>query len=45
MMKTYLDRGEGKKLIPKVSAVFGFDICQKKGGPVVRSYTIDLKNG
>lgn len=34
MMKVYLDRGEGKHLIPKVAAVFGFEILGKKGGPV-----------
>jgi len=33
-MQVYLDRGEGKHLISKVGAVFGFEILEKKGGPV-----------
>lgn len=45
MMRTFLDRGQGKHLIQKCGAVYGFDITAKKGGPVVRNYTIDLKNG
>lgn len=44
-MKTFLDRGEGKALVPKVQSVFGFGIQAKKGGPIVKQYTIDLKNG
>ena len=32
LMKTFLARGEGKHLIPKVKAVFGFEILEKKGG-------------
>lgn len=43
MMKTYLDQGLGKDLIPKVQAVFGFEI--KKDGKVQTVYEIDLKNG
>lgn len=45
MMRTYLDRGLGKSLIQKCGAVYGFDVLAKKGAPVARSYTIDLKNG
>lgn len=45
MMKAYLDKGEGKALIPKVNAIFGFNILAKKGGKPERSFTIDLKNG
>jgi len=45
MMRVYLERGEGKALIPKVDAVFNFEIKTKKNGPVVKSYVIDLKNG
>ena len=44
-MKVYLGRGEGKKLIKSVNAVFGFEITQKKGGKPVLIYEIDLKNG
>lgn len=45
MMKTYLDRGEGKAVVPKVASIFGFDIIKTKGGKVEASYEIDLKNG
>jgi len=45
MMKVYLARGEGKGLIKKVNAVFGFNITKKKGGPAISTYEIDLKNG
>jgi hypothetical protein len=30
MMKVFLDRGEGKPLIPKVDAVFNFEIKSTK---------------
>ena len=45
MMKTYLDRGEGKSVVAKVSAIFGFEITKTKGGKVEATYEIDLKNG
>lgn len=45
MMKEYLARGEGKGLIKKVNAVYGFDITKKKGAKPTLMYTIDLKNG
>jgi len=45
MMKVFLDRGEGKHLIKKVNALYGFDITKKKGAKPSLSYTIDLKNG
>lgn len=45
MMKTYLDQGLGKALIPKVAAVFAFEITKTKGGKVEATYEIDLKNG
>mgnify|MGYP003706693321 CR=1 FL=1 len=45
MMKEFLARGEGKALIPKVSAVFGFEITKKKGEKPTLIYEIDLKNG
>lgn len=44
-MKTYLSLGEGKHLIQKVNATFEFNITKTKGGPIVASYLIDLKNG
>ena len=44
-MKVYLGRGEGKGLIKKVNAVFGFEITPKKGAKPTLIYEIDLKNG
>lgn len=43
MMKVFLDRGEGKPLIPKVDAVFNFEIKSTKQGPVIKTIVIDLK--
>jgi 3-hydroxyacyl-CoA dehydrogenase/3a,7a,12a-trihydroxy-5b-cholest-24-enoyl-CoA hydratase len=45
LIKNYLGGDEGKKLVSKVAAVFQFDILLKKGGDVVKSWKIDLKNG
>lgn len=45
MMYTYLGEGHGKELIPKVGAVYGFEITKTKGGKVEVIYEIDLKNG
>lgn len=45
MMANFLDRGEGKALIPKVGAVFEFEIVRTKGGKPEVTYAIDLKNG
>lgn len=45
MMKEFLRRGEGKPLIPKVQAVFGFEITKKKGAKPSLIYEIDMKNG
>ena len=45
MMHTYLGMGLGKDVIPKVSAVFAFEITKTKGGKVESVYEIDLKNG
>ncbi|CAD8066330.1 unnamed protein product [Paramecium primaurelia] len=45
LMKAFLDRGEGKEFIPKVQGVFNFEIITQKGGPVIKSWVIDLKNG
>jgi len=44
-MSSYLNQGLGKALIPKVNAVFGFEITLKKGGKPQLIYEIDLKNG
>lgn len=45
MMRSFLERGEGKHLIPKVKSIYGFEIIKVKGGPVLKTWTIDLKNG
>jgi len=45
MMANYLARGEGKATVPKVSAVFGFEITPKKGAKPALIYEIDMKNG
>lgn len=44
MMGEFLSRGEGKDLVPKVQAVFQFDIWVTKG-VIAGSWEIDLKNG
>mmetsp|Transcript_139017 Transcript_139017/g.196772 ORF Transcript_139017/g.196772 Transcript_139017/m.196772 type:complete len:143 (-) Transcript_139017:35-463(-) len=44
MMTEYLSRGEGKDLPDKVGASFQFDVRAKKGGPIIGSWTIDLKS-
>merc|ERR1739838_784284 len=44
-MANYLGQGHGKALIPKVSAVFGFEITKKKGQKPTLIYEIDLKSG
>lgn len=45
MMSAYLAGGHGKALIPKVDAIFGFQITKKKGAKPSLIYEIDLKNG
>jgi len=45
MMAAYLAAGHGKALIPKVDAIFGFQITAKKGAQPSLIYEIDLKNG
>mmetsp|Transcript_31720 Transcript_31720/g.42948 ORF Transcript_31720/g.42948 Transcript_31720/m.42948 type:complete len:121 (-) Transcript_31720:63-425(-) len=45
MMANYLARGEGKATVPKVAAVFGFEITPKKGAKPALIYEIDMKNG
>merc|ERR1712080_168083 len=46
MMKNYLAEGDnGKTLVKKVGAIFGFNVLDKKGGKVIASFTINLKEG
>lgn len=45
MMRVFLERGEGKHLVPKVAAIYNFELKTEKKGPVVKTYNIDLKSG
>ena len=45
MMKTYLDQGNGKDLIPKIASTFAFEITRTKGAKPEATFEIDLKNG
>ena len=45
MMKVFLERGEGAQLVKQLGSVYGFNITEKKNGPIKRFFTIDLKNG
>jgi len=44
LIRNFLASGEGKELVKKIASVFQIDIIETKGGPVVKSWTIDLKN-
>lgn len=41
----YNSGAEGEKIVQKVGARYLWDILEKKNGPVVTSWTVDLKNG
>ena len=45
MMHTYLAQGLGKEVVPKVQAIFAFEILKVKGGKIEAIFEIDLKNG
>lgn len=45
LMKNYLSTGEGKDLIKKVGGIFQIDVLDKKGGKIVKQWTINLKDG
>jgi hypothetical protein len=45
LIKAYLASGDGKELVTKINGVFQIDLLDKKGGKVVKSWNIDLKNG
>jgi 3-hydroxyacyl-CoA dehydrogenase/3a,7a,12a-trihydroxy-5b-cholest-24-enoyl-CoA hydratase len=44
LIRNYLASCEGKELVKKVACVFQIDIIETKGGPVVKSWSVDLKN-
>ncbi len=45
MFRVFLSRGEGKAVVGKIKATYQFDVLAKKGGPVTKSWFIDLKSG
>lgn len=45
LITKYLATGAGKENVQKVSAIYQFDILEKKGGKPVKTWTIDMKNG
>jgi len=45
MFKVFIERGEAKPVVAKTQSVFGFNVLEKKGGPVTKAWLIDLKNG
>jgi 3-hydroxyacyl-CoA dehydrogenase/3a,7a,12a-trihydroxy-5b-cholest-24-enoyl-CoA hydratase len=44
LITRYLASGEGADTVKKISAIYQFDILEKKGGKVVKTWTIDMKN-
>jgi putative sterol carrier protein len=45
LIKNYLASGDGKDNVKKVGGIFQVDILDKKGGKLVKTWTIDFKNG
>ena len=45
LMNSFLERGDGKKIVESLQATYLFEITPKKGAPVAKSFVIDLKNG
>ena len=45
LMGLFLEIGEGKDIVKKVQGIYQFDIVQKKNGPVLASWEINLKDG
>lgn len=44
LITKYLATGEAVDTVKKIAAVYQIDILQKKGGKVVKSWSIDMKN-
>jgi 3-hydroxyacyl-CoA dehydrogenase/3a,7a,12a-trihydroxy-5b-cholest-24-enoyl-CoA hydratase len=44
IIKNFFLLGDGAALVTKLNAVYQFDILEKKGGKVLKSWTIDLKS-
>jgi hypothetical protein len=45
IIKNYLASGDGIDNVKKVQGIFQIDILDKKGGKLVKTWTIDMKNG
>ena len=45
LIQAFLASGDGKALVEKVNGIFQMDLLDKKGGKIVKSWNIDLKNG
>ena len=45
MMGMFLDEGLGADVVKKVGATYAFEITEKKGGPAVGIFEINLKDG
>lgn len=45
LISNFLKSGEGKAIVAKVGSIYQFDVLNKKGGKVVKSWLIDLKSG
>jgi 3-hydroxyacyl-CoA dehydrogenase/3a,7a,12a-trihydroxy-5b-cholest-24-enoyl-CoA hydratase len=45
LIKNYLASGDGKENVKKVQGIFQIDVLDKKGGKLVKTFTIDMKNG
>ena len=44
-MAAFLEKGEGQEIVSKVEGLYNFAITKKKGGPIAKSWIIDLKHG
>jgi len=45
LMNSFLERGDGKKIVESLQSTYMFEITPKKGAPVAKTFVIDLKNG
>jgi 3-hydroxyacyl-CoA dehydrogenase/3a,7a,12a-trihydroxy-5b-cholest-24-enoyl-CoA hydratase len=45
LMNSFLEKGEGKKIVESLQATYLFEITPTKGAPVAKTFVIDLKNG
>lgn len=45
LASNYVASGNAKGLVPKIGATYNVQIISKKNGPIVKTYSIDLKDG